>query len=218
MVSDTIAERLRKRSYAAAQRQPQPSLPEPPSPPEYPPLDGLERPGLGRKLHALIQSAPFWIVIAMAVGVLLGASFMYAAAAADMGMSGSSGQAATTSSEEKGASAESAHVHDFAIAYETVHHDAVTHDVEHPAVWADTVAYRTVCNICMEPIDGAVAEHEAETGHAAFTPQVPTPEKALVSEAWTETVVDQAAFDETVATSYVCTGCDEERPIERESR
>lgn len=35
------------------------------------------------------------------------------------------------------------------------------------------VSNHTVCNVCQTVVDGVTAEHEAETGHDAFTPDVP---------------------------------------------
>lgn len=99
------------------------------------------------------------------------------------------------------------HQHDWQPDTVLVHHDAVTHPVEHEAVWQTVNVPHTVCNICGDVIDGKTDEHKAATGHESYTTGVPVPEQQLVSAAWTETVTDAEAYDELITQSYTCTTC-----------
>ena len=115
------------------------------------------------------------------------------------------------------------HTHNYNIPItKTVHHDAVTHVVNHPAeyqtVYHDPVVeYRHICNNCGADITGNEDSHFENSllngGNCGSWSTKPVTIKAgwsedvLVKAAWSETVVDSAAWDETVTTGYVCSGC-----------
>lgn len=82
--------------------------------------------------------------------------------------------------------------------YVMVHHDAVTHEVSHPAEYETVTEYHTVCNDCGAQIDGKAQEHIDSTGHSGYTRNVPVNVTKVAKEAWTETVTDVAAYDELV--------------------
>lgn len=107
------------------------------------------------------------------------------------------------------------HVHNWQADTVLVHHDAIVHEVVHPAVYETVMVPHTVCNICHETIDGATDEHYAKTGHDGYTVGVPMPEEQLKSAEWSETVVDAEAYDELVTETETCTSCGEVRPYER---
>jgi hypothetical protein len=130
----------------------------------------------------------------------------------------SSGNSSSGTSKKE----ESAHQHNWVAQTKTVHHDAVTHIVNHAAeyktVHHDAVTTTVhICNGCGADITGnesahlkasAMSDGDCESWHtdsrvvtAAYDEQV------LVKDAWTETVVDSAAYDETVTTGYVCSSC-----------
>lgn len=89
----------------------------------------------------------------------------------------------------------------------TIHHDAVTHNVDHDAEYRTVTRYHTVCNICDAQIDNQIAEHKAETGHYSWSTNVPFEEQELVKEAYTQTVTDQEAFDEQIVMGRKCKKC-----------
>ena len=102
------------------------------------------------------------------------------------------------------------HKHDWVAEYETVHHDAETHVVHHPATYENQTVYSTQCNTCGEYLDSSDNEgtaHCAATGHKGFTKQVPHKETVQVKAAWDETVTDKAAYDESVLKDYKCSTC-----------
>ena len=101
----------------------------------------------------------------------------------------------------------SSHVHDWETVLGTVHHDAETHTVEHPAEYQNKTNYHTVCNVCGNIIDNNIQSHQSETGHYSWTTNVPVAEEELFKEAWTETVTDKAAYDETVVSGRKCKTC-----------
>lgn len=109
------------------------------------------------------------------------------------------------------------HVHNWQADTVLVHHDAIVHEVVHPAVYETVMVPHTVCNICHETIDGATDEHYAETGHSGYTVGVPMPEEQLKSAEWRETVVDAEAYDELVTETETCTSCGEVRTYTREA-
>lgn len=103
--------------------------------------------------------------------------------------------------------------HDWIDELETVHHDAVTHIVSHPAEYKTVTNYHTICNICEAIIDSKTAEHTIDTGHSSWTTDVPVLENELVSEAYDETIIDQDAYDETVIKQQRCKKCGEVQTI-----
>lgn len=109
--------------------------------------------------------------------------------------------------EKADANAEEPHVHNWGPNYTLQHVEAVTHTVEHPAVWEPQTSYHTVCNTCMQVIDGQASQHITETGHKGYSTNVPITNDVMVSEAWTETVVDEEAHDELVLNGEVCSVC-----------
>ncbi len=107
-------------------------------------------------------------------------------------------------------SAQEVHKHDWVAEYETVHHDAETHVVHHPATYENQTVYSTQCNTCGEYLDSSDNEgtgHCAATGHKGFTKEVPHKETVQVKAAWDETVTDKAAYDESVLKDYKCSTC-----------
>lgn len=113
----------------------------------------------------------------------------------------------TTEEAEADANAEEAHVHNWGPNYVLQHVEAVTHTVEHPAVWEPQTSYHTVCNTCMQVIDGQAAQHIAQSGHQGYSTNVPITGDVMVSDAWTETVVDEEAHDELVLDGEICSEC-----------
>lgn len=103
--------------------------------------------------------------------------------------------------------------HDWSVTYKTVHHDAVTHTETIEPDYDDETTYHTVCNDCEQVIDGVADQHIKETGHSGYSTNVPITNEVLVSEGYTQEVVDTPAYDETVADALVCTLCGETRPL-----
>lgn len=101
------------------------------------------------------------------------------------------------------------HEHDWAIVYETVAHDAETHEEVIQPVYEHVTAHHSVCNECNDIIDGHAQEHIDATGHSGFSTNVPVEETRLVSEGRVEVVTDEPAYDELVATGRECTICGE---------
>lgn len=111
--------------------------------------------------------------------------------------------------QEVSADAEAAHTHIWRqVPGEAIEHEAVTREVEVPAVTEEVAAEHTLCNVCGEAIDGETASHAKRTGHSGYTVGVPVTETVTVSEARTETVVDVPAWTEA-AVRLVCDGCGE---------
>lgn len=140
--------------------------------------------------------------------------------------------AGETNSEDASAAATPTptHVHNWQAVTTTVHHDAVTHTVHHDAVYTtvhhDQVTHeepvyewRTFCYKCGADITGHLADHSdtgcrssyytdyVQTGTETVVDQAAWDEQVCTQEAWDETVVDQEAWDETVVTGYRCSGC-----------
>lgn len=100
------------------------------------------------------------------------------------------------------------HEHDWAVLYETVEHDAETHEEVIQPVYEHVTAHHSVCNECNDIIDGHAQEHVDATGHSGFSTNVPVEETRLVSEGRVETVIDEPAYDELIAAGRACTICD----------
>lgn len=140
--------------------------------------------------------------------------------------------AGETNSEDASAAATPTptHVHNWQAVTTTVHHDAVTHTVHHDAVYTtvhhDQVTHeepvyewRTFCYKCGADITGHLADHAdagcrssyytdyVQTGTETVVDQAAWDEQVCTQEAWDETIVDQEAWDETVVTGYRCSGC-----------
>lgn len=114
--------------------------------------------------------------------------------------------------EERSASVQvAAHEHDWAIVYETVAHDAKTHEEVIQPVYERVIAHHSVCNECNDIIDGHAQEHINATGHSGFSTNVPVEETRLVSDGRVEVVTDEPAFEELVAAGRECTICGERR-------
>ena len=94
---------------------------------------------------------------------------------------------------------------------EVVHHDAVTHEVNHPAEYEQKTVTHTVCNICGSKIDNIIDQHKKETGHYSWTSDVPFQENVMTKGEYTETVVDKEAYDEVVVKNQICNICGETR-------
>ena len=99
------------------------------------------------------------------------------------------------------------HEHDWAIDYETVHHDAQTHEEIVQPVYETVITYHSVCNECNELIDGHAAEHIVITDHSGYSTNVPVEETRKVSDGRIDVIEDSPEYDELVATGRTCTIC-----------
>lgn len=145
--------------------------------------------------------------------------------------SGSSGTVTTPAATVKPTEApkqEAAHTHKWVQQYKTetipakthtVHHDAEYKTVHHDAVTHEEAIYHQVCSNCGQDFgdsaDAAIA-HSAETGHNYSLKQVGTntvmdqaayDEKVLVKDAYDETVVDTPESTKQVPNRYKCSEC-----------
>lgn len=145
--------------------------------------------------------------------------------------SGSSGTVTTPAATVKPTEApkqEAAHTHKWVQQYKTetipakthtVHHDAEYKTVHHDAVTHEEAIYHQVCSNCGQDfgdsVDAAIA-HSAETGHNYSLKQVGTntvtdqaayDEKVLVKDAYDETVVDTPESTKQVPNGYKCSEC-----------
>ena len=144
---------------------------------------------------------------------------------------GSSGTVTTPAATVKPTEApkqEAAHTHKWVQKYKTetipakthtVHHDAEYKTVHHDAVTHEEAIYHQVCSNCGQDfgdsVDAAIA-HSAETGHNYSLKQVGTntvtdqaayDEKVLVKDAYDETVVDTPESTKQVPNGYKCSEC-----------
>lgn len=144
---------------------------------------------------------------------------------------GSSGTVTTPAATVKPTEApkqEAAHTHKWVQQYKTetipakthtVHHDAEYKTVHHDAVTHEEPIYHQVCSDCGQDFgnsaDAAIA-HSAETGHNYSLKQVGTntvtdqaayDEKVLVKDAYDETVVDTPESTKQVPNGYRCSEC-----------
>lgn len=145
--------------------------------------------------------------------------------------SGSSGTVTTPAATVKPTETpkqEAAHTHKWVQQYKTetipakthtVHHDAEYKTVHHDAVTHEEAIYHQVCSDCGQDFgdsaDAAIA-HSAETGHNYSLKQVGTntvtdqaayDEKVLVKDAYDETVVDTPESTKQVPNGYKCSEC-----------
>lgn len=144
---------------------------------------------------------------------------------------GSSGTVTTPAATVKPTEApkqEAAHTHKWVQQYKTetipakthtVHHDAEYKTVHHDAVTHEEAIYHQVCNDCGQDFGDsadAAIEHSAETGHNYSLKQVGTntvtdqaayDEKVLVKDAYDETVVDTPESTKQVPNGYKCSEC-----------
>ncbi|MFR4864117.1 MAG: hypothetical protein ACLUBK_03500 [Oliverpabstia sp.] len=145
--------------------------------------------------------------------------------------SGSSGTVTTPAATVKPTEStkqEAAHTHKWVQQYKTetipakthtVHHDAEYKTVHHDAVTHEEAIYHQVCSDCGQDFgdsaDAAIA-HSAETGHNYSLKQVGTntvtdqaayDEKVLVKDAYDETVVDTPESTRQVPNGYKCSEC-----------
>ena len=97
--------------------------------------------------------------------------------------------------------------HEWEEVRQTIHHDPVTHEVNHEAEYRTVTRYHTVCNVCDEKIDNQIAEHKEKTGHYSWSTNVPFQEQQLVADAYTQTVTDQEAWDEQIVMGRKCKKC-----------
>ena len=144
---------------------------------------------------------------------------------------GSSGTVTTPAATVKPTEApkqEAAHTHKWVQQYKTetipakthtVHHDAEYKTVHHDAVTHEEAIYHQVCSGCGQDfgdsVDAAIA-HSAETGHNYSLKQVGTntvtdqaayDEKVLVKDAYDETIVDTPESTKQVPNGYKCSEC-----------
>lgn len=117
--------------------------------------------------------------------------------------------ASSSASGTAAVAAEPEHEHEWQPIYGIREVPAETHEVEHPAVIGTRTVNHTVCNTCMENVDGAVEAHIEATGHEAYTHDVPVSEQYVEQEAYVETVVDVPARAEIIVTGYGCEECGE---------
>lgn len=145
--------------------------------------------------------------------------------------SGSSGTVTTPAATVKPTEStkqEAAHTHKWVQQYKTetipakthtVHHEAEYKTVHHDAVTHEEAIYHQVCSDCGQDFgdsaDAAIA-HSAETGHNYSLKQVGTntvtdqaayDEKVLVKDAYDETVVDTPESTKQVPNGYRCSEC-----------
>lgn len=119
----------------------------------------------------------------------------------------------TTSTSTSKTEADDTHEHIWVDdEYELVEVPAVTHEVQHDAVYGTETTYHTVDNVTGEIIDDNAAAHAAETGHS-YSTGVPITNEVIVTPAWTETVVDTPATTELVVKTQKCTICGETREV-----
>lgn len=149
--------------------------------------------------------------------------------------SSNTGNISTPSNSNGGSTTAPVCNHDWVAQTSTVHHDAKTHTVNHDATghyetvvtgqtWVvDVPSVSTVyCawgDFSYPSSEGwrPFSQHSDETGHGNYSiynskevgHYENTTEQQWVqdSAAWTETVIDQAAYDETVTTGYKCSKC-----------
>ena len=97
------------------------------------------------------------------------------------------------------------HLHRWIDTTETIHHDAVYENVWHEPVYEIRVDYHDVCVQCGAILDGGLAgEHLKNNPCSNFITGVPEAVKVLVSEGYSEQVLVQAAWDETVVVGKHC--------------
>lgn len=99
------------------------------------------------------------------------------------------------------------HVHTWTPLTETLHHDAVTQEIYHPAEYETKTVSHTICNVCQAVVDNAAVEHQEATGHIGYTTNVPRQETVKVKDAWTETTVVTPAYDEQIIKGSICLDC-----------
>lgn len=144
------------------------------------------------------------------------------------GSSGTVTTPAATVKPTESTKQEAAHTHKWVQQYKTetipakthtVHHDAEYKTVHHDAVTHEEPIYHQVCSDCGQDFgnsaDAAIA-HSAETGHNYSLKQVGTntvtdqaayDEKVLVKDAYDETVVDTPESTKQVPNGYKCSEC-----------
>lgn len=144
------------------------------------------------------------------------------------GLSGTVTTPAATVKPTEAPKQEAAHTHKWVQQYKTetipakthtVHHDAEYKTVHHDAVTHEEAIYHQVCSNCGQDfgdsVDAAIA-HSAETGHNYSLQQVGTntvtdqaayDEKVLVKDAYDETVVDTPESTKQVPNGYKCSEC-----------
>lgn len=144
------------------------------------------------------------------------------------GSSGTVTTPAATVKPTESTKQEAAHTHKWVQQYKTetipakthtVHHDAEYKTVHHDAVTHEEAIYHQVCSDCGQDFgdsaDAAIA-HSAETGHTYSLKQVGTntvtdqaayDEKVLVKDAYDETVVDTPESTKQVPNGYKCSEC-----------
>lgn len=115
--------------------------------------------------------------------------------------------------EDTATADEGSHEHNWGPNYVLEHVEAVTHEVDHPAEYEAQTTYHTVCNTCMQVIDNEATAHIAQTGHSGYSTNVPITSDVMVQEAWTETVVDEEAYDQLVVNGEICSVCGETRNV-----
>lgn len=86
---------------------------------------------------------------------------------------------------------------------------------EVPAQMGTRTVNHTLCNVCLEQVDGNIEKHKQETGHdAGYTPNVPCEETYEISPESTETVVKKG-YTVYVSDSEECIHCHMLRSADR---
>ena len=97
------------------------------------------------------------------------------------------------------------HVHNWINKTEIIHHDAVYETVWHEPVYETRTTYHDICNQCGAILDGGkAAQHLKSTSCTSCSTDVPRSEQVLVSEGYSERILAQAAWDETVVVGKYC--------------
>ena len=99
------------------------------------------------------------------------------------------------------------HEHAWVEDFETVHHEAITHEETVVPVYEAVIEYHTVCNECGAQIDGIGREHIEETGHSGYSTNVPVAVPHLVTEGSIDLVEDSPAYDESITVGRHCSIC-----------
>lgn len=159
-----------------------------------------------KKISAIAACAALTLVLAACAGCDDGHP--------EEGLAPAPQQSQQTPSADAGGAVGPLHEHVWVADYELETTDAVAETIHHEAVVEEVTEDRTVCNVCLEPIDGQVEAHQAATGHTGVSEGVPVTVERTVSEAWDEVVEKAPASSALVSRTETCTQCGEQRPIE----
>lgn len=145
------------------------------------------------------------IVLIVLMGMVLTVSLLNVGLSLDRSFRGEA--LASEQTPEGGSSERTDHDHIWIPEVRTIHHDAVTEEVTHDPVYEDRVVFHTICNQCSATIDGIAREHIERTGHTGYSTNVPIHETVMCAEAFTECVVVEEGWDETISDGMICGIC-----------